>query len=249
MKKWIIFPLIALVSFGLTGCFDIVEEFHLNKNGSGKYNVTMDMSSLMSDGMMKGMLKEQLKGEMGEDEGETEDLPMEKDTVIYLKDSPGFDNATAEEQKLIEKIVMHMTMSESKEKMLINISFPFDKVSDIEAITQAMQKIGGGEQLGGIMPGGSGLMPGGESKFLLKKGMLTRTPAPKMEKGEDEDGLEMMKMFLGTASFKTIYHLPGKVKKVSIPNAEVEGSTVTVTNTLLDLLEGKAKIDGDIKFK
>lgn len=244
MKKWIIFPLIALVSFGLTGCFDVIEEIHLNKNGSGKYNVTMDMSSLMSDGFMKGMLKEQLKGEMEESE---EDVPMEKDTLIYLKDSPGFGSATADEQKLIEKVVMHMTMSESKEKMLINIAFPFDKVADIESMTKAMQKMDTNNQLGGMM--GGNMMPGGESKFIMKKGMLTRTPAPKMEKSEDEEGMEMMKMFLGSASFKTIYHLPGKVKKVTIPNAEVDGSMVTISNSLLDLIEGKAKIDGDIKFK
>ena len=56
--------LLVMLSFGLlfTGCIDIVEEVFINKDGSGKYLVTMDMSSLMGP-EMKGMMQEMMQQE------------------------------------------------------------------------------------------------------------------------------------------------------------------------------------------
>jgi len=46
---------------------------------------------------------------------------------------------------------------------------------------------------------------------------------------------EMMKMFLGTAKYKTIYNLPSRVKKTKIANAKINGNTVTVENSMLEI--------------
>lgn len=45
MKKIVALILGAGLLFLNTGCFDIVEEVFLNKDGSGKYLVTMDLST------------------------------------------------------------------------------------------------------------------------------------------------------------------------------------------------------------
>ena len=55
-------------------------------------------------------------------------------------------------------------------------------------------------------------------------------------------------MFLGTAKYTTIYNLPNRVKKVKMANAKIDGNTVTVENSMLDIMEGKAKLDGQISF-
>ncbi|HHJ51239.1 MAG TPA: hypothetical protein ENJ88_10125 [Phaeodactylibacter sp.] len=48
--------LIALLaSFFFTGCIDILEELHLNADGSGTYALTTDMSAFMSPEMKELM--------------------------------------------------------------------------------------------------------------------------------------------------------------------------------------------------
>lgn len=244
MKKISLALLLVGITFCLTSCFDVVEDVFLNRDGTGKYAITMDMSSLFSDPFMKGMIKESMKEQEG-----LEDMSMEKDTVIYLKDDPKIADLSPEDRKIAEKVVMRMTMSESKEKMVVVFEFPFDKVADISALTRVFQNMDTGKDISGFM-GGNSLIPGGEALFDFSKNKLTRKPAPKPEAtAEEDENMAMMKMFLGTANYKTIYHLPGKVKKATIANAEVDKNTVTVTNSLLDLIEGKAKIEGEIKFK
>ena len=54
---------------------------------------------------------------------------------------------------------------------------------------------------------------------------------------------------LAGASYKTIYKMPGKVKQSTIPDAEIDGKTVTVEHPMLDVINQKVKIEGDIKFK
>ena len=52
--------LLGLSLMSLTSCIDMLEELYLNKDGSGTYNITFDMSGLFSDPMMKGMLEEMI---------------------------------------------------------------------------------------------------------------------------------------------------------------------------------------------
>ncbi len=73
-----------------------------------------------------------------------------------------------------------------------------------------------------------------------------------MNKGNDEmdeESMQYLKMFLSNAKIKTTYHLPGKVKKSTIPNAVIDGKIVKVENSFLDILEQKVKVDGYIKYK
>lgn len=242
MRKILVLLLLASTTL-LSGCFDIVEEIFLNKDGSGKYHVTMDMSGLFSDPMMKGMVEEALKQQSG-----TTTMAMEKDSIIYFKDLKQAEELSTEEKKVLENILMRMTMSESKKQLLIRIEYNFNQVDDIKKMNEIFQKIGADQQLGGGMLSG-GMMSGEAAAFSWKKGLLKRLPLNVDNEVKNDENMEMVKMFLETATYKTIYHLPGKVKKTDIPKAKVEGETVTIENSLIDLLEGKAKLDGQIKFK
>lgn len=243
MRKILVLLLLAGSTL-LTGCFDIVEEIFLNKDGSGKYHITMDMSGLFSDPMMKGMMEEALKQQTEADP----EAALEKDSIVYFKDMPEAEDLAAEDKKVLENLIMRMTMSESKKQMLIRLEYDFKKVDDIQKMSAVLQKVGADQQIGGGMPGG-GLLSGEAASFSWKKGLLKRLPVTMKAPDQADENMEMMKMFLGEADYKTIYHLPGKVKKADIPNAIIDGNTVTVTNGILDLMDGKVKVDGNIKFK
>jgi len=56
MKK-LIFGLLLSSCVLLTGCIDMVEEMTLNKNGSGIYTFTIDMSSILQLGSLKDLIE------------------------------------------------------------------------------------------------------------------------------------------------------------------------------------------------
>lgn len=249
MRK--IFVLLLGISLlTLTGCFDVVEEVFLNRDGSGKYLITMDMSSMLTDPFMKGMMEEALAEQNRGDAAE-----MEKDTMFYFRELGDEVELSAREEELIADAKAKMTMSQKEGEMLVVMEFPFHKVEDLTEIMKVAEKVGGEDQMGDGMLGGGmmggGMMPSGGGIFELKRKKLYRLPMPEVvgEDTEMDESMEMMKMFLGTASYKTIYHLPGKVRKTDIPNARIDGNTVTVESSLLDMMDKKVQMDGMIKFR
>ena len=247
MKRFLLL-LVTSSLFFLTGCLEVLEDVYLNADGSGKYQLTMDMSELFSDPMLKGIIDEQAKKEAGADE----DAPLEMDSVMYFRDAPEFAQLAAADQALIKDVMIKMNASESKEEMVIQMVFPFQSLDDFAKMGDVLKKLdvnkdGGGAA--GMM--GSGMFGTQGAQFALNKRVLSRLPMPDASEllGQDEDNLAMMKMFFQGATYTTVYHLPGKVKKTDIPNATVDGKTVTVENNFLDILEGNAKVAGDIKFK
>lgn len=241
----LVLALLLSVSFLLTGCIDIVEELTLNKNGKGLYTLTIDMSSILQLGSLKDLMNQ-----AGADES-TAKLgldKMEKDTIIYMKDLPAELKAQTGDAAFWDKAQLNLKMSEKDKKMLMQMRLNFDKIEDIEFFYKnlsTVMKEGAGE-LGGGMPM-EGLTPTGVA-FKLAKKSLTRLPAPKAENQPSSEDLDMMKMFLGSAKYTTIYNLPARVKKVKIANAKVDGNTVTVESSMLEIIEGKAKLDGQITY-
>lgn len=233
----------------LTSCFDIIEELELKRNGSGTYTMTTDLSGLMSDGFMKQALEEAMKSEGG-------DLNMNlmnMDSSFTFASSPEAASLSAADRKILEKVVVSMKGSEKEEVLKMGITVNFDSFDDMEKISTVMKKVGEKSEGGGPA---AGLMGGGQfSDFsdmfsMKKKKLFSRSATKQPLEGLIEDDMkEMMSMMLAGASYTTIYHMPGKVKKSTIPGAEVDGKTVTVEHAMLDVINQKVKIDGDIKFK
>lgn len=251
MKK-LSYLMVMVVLFFMTSCLDIVEEMSLNKNGTGKYVLTMDMSSLMADGM-----KEMLQG-MAQEEGGGEDafadMPSEMDTILYFTDAPDSIKAKFQHPEILKKIAFRTQISEANELMKMTFSIDFDKIKEVDYFLADLDKMqGDGGGMPGLGGGGSGLFPSGsdtQALFKLAKRKLTRFSPPKTEDmNMEEEELQMMKMFFSDASYTTIYNLPGKVKKTSMQNANVEGKKLTVVTPLMDILEGKAELGGDICYK
>lgn len=233
--------------FFLTSCFDIIEEVHLKRDGSGKYIVTTDLSGLMSDGFMKQALEEAVKSESGDMNMNL----MNIDSSFNFASAPEAAGLSAADQKMLEKVVITMKGSEKEEVLKMAITVDFDSFAEMEKIAEVMKKV----SKDGEGPG-TGLMGGGQfsdfSKMfsMKKKKLFSRSGTSQPLDGLIQDDMkDMMAMMLAGASYKTIYKMPGKVKKTTIPDAEVEGKTVTVEHPMLDVINQKVKIEGDIKFK
>ncbi len=243
MRKFLVF-LVGASTMMLTSCIDMVEQMYLNKDGSGKYVMEFDMSGMFSNPFMMGMMEESMKKELQLEEGEK----LEKDSMMYFRDMPGADNLTADELKMLGDAKIHMVMSEEKKQLKASTEIAFNSLPELEKINVLIQKVSGEDgQTGGMMGGTSPFSSG--ARFQLKKRTLTRMPTPPVGNVFEDEQMQMAKMIFEGATVTTIYHLPGKVKKTSIKNAKIDGKTVTVTSDILDLMEEKVAIEGDIIFK
>jgi hypothetical protein len=238
MKKLTLLA-VLFCAFALSSCIETLEEVYLNKDGSGKYSLTFDMSEVFSNPMMKSMIEEAAKEEGGEDMGM--DLG-ETDTLIMMGNGSG---------GIFDKTVMHMLMSDSTGQFKINMTFPFDDVSEIDQFYEEFAEEGAGAEANPLGGGGGFFIQGGG--FELAKRKLIRKPADAENSANDElfageDG-EFMKMFFASSAYTSVYHLPGSIKSTNIEGAQVEGNTVTVERNFIDLLEGKVGLDGEISYK
>lgn len=252
--------LIICLSFLLTSCFDILEEIRLNRDGSGTYAITMDMSELMSNPFMQEALKEEMAKE-----GQDQEV-MKIDSSFSFVDAEDLPrDMTATERELIRRVQMRMQLDQEEGQMLITASYPFDDVDQLNTISrlfsrmQAREDAEAGDSTGFQNPfgmlGGIDDFASTESRFQMKKKSFSREATPRTkEDGSDEEELDesmedMMRSIFADISFRTIYHLPGKVKKTTFENAEIDGNTLTVTYDMVDVMEGRPVMSGEIKFR
>ncbi len=245
MNRVLIVALLA--TFLFTGCIDIVEELFLNADGSGTYTITTDMSAFMSQDM-KDLLSE------GEEEGndrEEEEPPIEVDTVIMLKDLNPEAFAALEKPEIFKAASLHLEMSDSQEKMILTYSLPFKHVDDINYFRENLSQFTDEGDMG-MATGGAGMLPSVTSKLFGMKGkktLIRYAQSNEEQEALSEEDISMMEMMFADGTYKTVYHFPGKVKKTTIPNAQINGNVLTVEAPLLDVMKGEAKLDGEIKFK
>ncbi len=247
LNKITVYLLVVVLLFFSTSCLDIVEEMHLNKDGSGRYELVFDMSSIMSGGML-----EMLKGMAGDSESSGENIldgPLEMDTVIYMKDAPASVREKLDRPDFLNKVSMFIQMSEEKEVMITRMVLDFDSMDDIDYFYKNLDKLGeGNDQLGDVF-GGNSFLPISDKLFKLKGKLLERLPVKNNGQTLNEEEMDMVKMMLASAKYTTKYHFPGKVKSSTIANAKIDGKTLIKEVDLLDVMEGKANMAGKIKFK
>ena len=239
----ILFLFFALTS--LSSCLNLIEELTLEKDGSGKYAITFDMSTMFSDPMMKGLIEEAVR----QQSGTTQNLFAEMDTVVYFNDSPEVQKLKDKRPGFWEKVQMKMKVSEARKEMIATLKIEFQELADIDYFYENINKLGNSSQMGaGLMGNPGSFLPRG-ALFALKNKQFSRLPSEKKNEMFDSEEMQLAKMLFTDAKYSTIYHLPGKVKKSSVPQSSVKGQTVRAEYPFLDILEGKASIEGDIKFK
>ena len=234
-----------------TGCFEMLEDIYLNADGSGKYQITIDMSDMFSDPFMGEMMKQGMKEETGKE-------TLEVDSLISFTDlqEGGLPpSLTDKDRELLGRTEMRMRMSESEQIGKITITFPFTNFNELNSFNETFAKLNDSEDQGGM----SGLMSGSAftgsetlwdlSGRTLTRKVITSDPDELIEAMGGEEMMDMVKMMMAGASLTTTYHMPGRIKKCSIPNAEVDGKNAVVSYNFLDMLEETPETGGTIKFK
>lgn len=251
--KYLSYLTCLLLAVFTTGCFEMLEDIYLNADGSGKYQITIDMSGMFSDPFMGEMMKQGMKEETGSE-------ALEIDSLISFTDMQegGLPpTLTDKDRAILEKTEMRMRMSESEQIGKITITFPFSNFNELNEFNETFSKLNDTDAqggMGGLMGGGGSAFTGSESLWDLSGRTLTRKvttsdPDELIEEMGGEEMMDMVKMMMSESTFTTTYHLPGRVKKSSIPNAEVDGKNVVVSYKFLDLLEETPDTGGTIKFK
>jgi len=239
--RFLFIPLI-LLSILFTGCFDILEEISLNKNGTGQYSIKIDMSGLLKNPMLKGLM-----------EGESNEALKDMDSVVYFKDLP--DSVISDNPDLWKRVHMKIFSNKEKEMLYTSIHLEFKSPDEITYLSENFDKVmnkskGAGPLSGDLMSAGapSGFLSKGLS-YSMEGKSLTRKSDPMTMKEEEAENLEMMKGFMGEAVYQINYTLPGKIKKVTMANASTNGKTVTSKVKMIELMENKVNLDGSIQFK
>ena len=210
--------------------------------------------------MLKDMnLGEMLGGEAGEDAPDiSSQLPKMIDTTVYAANMMKATGKWEEQERkdFWEEVKVSTILNQDKGIMTMTMSFGFKDVSDIQYFQNNMKQLTDGG--GGAMGGMDGMLDGisSSSDFLFKKRTFKRT-APKnaAEKpalsDEMAQQMQMMKMMLSDATYKTTYNFPKKIKSTDIKGAVIskDKKTLTVETGLLDLMDNANALDGEVKFK
>ena len=254
---------VFLLSFTilLTSCFEVTQELNINKDGTGTFSSTTDMSQLVTMAM-------QMAGDkMGEQK-------MNMDTTIPFKiilDSA--KEISPASRELLKNGTVHVVMKMDDSKYLINSSIPFKKIGDVENINTAMQKDVNGKFLDNAMKEAmkqSGKMDSSmlgaqqqtpplslpENYFILtcKDGVITRTADKTKLATLDQDEMinQMKQMSAMGAPLKTnfVINLPKPAKKVEGKNVKLsdDKKQVTVSNELNDLFDDPALFEFKIEY-
>jgi hypothetical protein len=228
--------LLALGAFVicLTGCFDITETFNIKEDGSGVYEMKMDMSRATS---MLAMMKQG-----GKENGKA---PEKMDSTFYYKDMVDtVTTLTPEEKTAFKNAYGTVHIDEEEGEMYVNMTFPFKDAKELAIVQKAINKKGNNplmDVVGKAMKSGAGAPEGmdpmaggamGGGKADNKTGLPTsdfvyslaansfsrklnaKPPTQTKAKGKDEEMpaqfKEMMKV-----NYTTIVNLPRPAKKLS----------------------------------
>lgn len=235
----------------LTSC-TFTENIYINDNGTGKFSVDMDGSSLME------MAGDQLGSQMGADAKKNIDstftfkqlLADKKDSISKL--SPEVQN----EIKKLEDLTVHMKMNGEKKEFLMTFGKDFKNVNELQDILQSMstlQKLEGGSNPATPFAGGLGTNNSTLSytydgkKFTRKATIDTQKVA---EKAKDS-AADMSKMIFASSNYVLKYHFPKRIKKVSNPSAlfSDDRKSITLQYTFTDYMENPDKLNFDVEFE
>lgn len=221
----LLWVLVATAAMLLTSCLDIVEEITLKSDGSGKYKMSMDMSEMMQ--MMMTYMPDSVKDTMDE-----KDM---MDSLANMSSSQEMDSVV----EVLEGIEGISNAENKMEGFVMIISYDF---ANIESLNLASSQ--------GSFTAKQGIKP---ASYTWKKGRFGRTynMAELGEDEETEEAMAMAKMMMQDATFTTVYNLPGKVKKFSNEDAQLENGkrTLRLETSFGEILDDPALMSNEIQFK
>lgn len=253
--------IIATASLALTGCLHIIEEATFKNNGSGTYQMTLDMSEMkgMMD-MFKGMAGDSaaigMNGDSTSIQGEGDYTPPSEDNGNAMGDPMGGlgEQLSSIAVTLLQGVDGITNVVEIKDTSNLNFGYSFDFV-DVAALNRALKIINKDKYESNVnevfrFKGKSfERLAAGDLGEEMKKAMMENSGEE-----EEEGSMDMVKMFLADMSYKQIYHFPDRtVKKSDNKQGEVSDEGHTLTITLKPFSEEqqkkKASVAAKVKLK
>ncbi len=241
MKKLI---LLILPLIFLTSC-QITEEVYFRKNGSGTYNMKINMSG------MTGMFKDVVK----KDSLHKDKAPKKYDTLIvfadvYQKNKDSIEKLPKEKQEFFESLKdakMRMHLDEAKDEMYITYEIPFSDIDELANVDQKLQQFNalnknGSKGMDNMIPGYKVSYEFDQRHFRRK---VTKLKDSTQNKASDKE------QFLKMVQYKMIYHFPYKIDEVSYKNALLgaDGKSVHIIMPLDSLLKNKDLLNFKVTFR
>jgi hypothetical protein len=234
----------------LTSC-TFTENIYVNDNGTGKFSVDMDGSSLMA------MAGDQIGDQMGADAKKNIDSTFTfKQLFEEKKDSIAKLSPEAQKElKKLENFVVNTKMNGEKKEFLMTLSTDFKNVNELQDVLQAMsafQKLEGGGNpsapfAGGLGNNNSKLSYSYDGKKFSRKAIIDKKAAEKVK----DSAADMSKMIFASSNYIIKYHFPKRIKKVSNPNAlfSDDRKSITIQYPFTDYMENPDKLNFDVEFE
>ena len=225
---------------------------------------------------MDGLMPEE-EGEETDEDTEADSMAdlMEQstDSTIYLKDaSADIRQQFDDNPGFVDKVNMRMNIQPDENIMQIDFNLDFENMDDIDYFFKNFDKIAammsdgeeGSSELDMLDMGGMGAdaplggILGGDGftrYFDMTKRTLIRRDASQEEIVDPTEEMsaeeaQMMEMMFGESVYQMIYHMPGKVKKMTNKEATLSADkkTVMLEGNLIDYMKGDFKVANIIKF-
>lgn len=242
MKKLLILTLPLLI---LTSC-QITEDVYFDKNGSGTYNLKIDMGNMAK--MMKGMAEN--------DSIKSEKALEKKDTIILFADilkekEDSIENLSKEDRNFLKSLKdakMYVHLDEAKDEMFINYEIPFKKIEELTNIDRRLSLLNSYYKKDGKNMNDE-IFPGYQFSYKFNKRGFHRIV--KKKKGVEDKHAKQDAKMLGMIQYEIIYHFPYKVDKVSYKDALIgsDGKSLHIKVPFDSLVKNPKMLDFEVKFR
>ncbi|MEO6914743.1 MAG: hypothetical protein ABI151_03040 [Chitinophagaceae bacterium] len=248
-----------LIPLIFSGCLEINEDISVAKNGSGKYDMKMDM----------GQMFEMMQSFMPAEELEKADLDHPRDTTVLLKDYiDTASNLTAEKKALLRDGSVHLKMNMAEKIFNIDMKYPFTTLDNFQKMYASIGEsaTGFGDMLKGLN-GPGGTEGQAEQPNLNKIGSYFDIVSDKSSISRKLNKIKyaamandsMMEQMRGMSSMgggmldlklNMTVHLPSAAKKISGVKAKLseDKKTVTLNNNMLDIFEHPENFEFSVQF-
>lgn len=255
--KILVKSLFLLATLSLSGCFDILEELWLNKDQSGRYELTVTMGA----GPMANMI--QLAQKKTNDSlialGQP---PRPMDTMIYLTNLPDSIQRRLPYPEVLKNLEIQLKMEKG---IKFHFRYGFSHLDSLYQLWETMAAIETMQQDSAIKKSkildfpemiNMQKMLGGTPVMALKGKDFRRDLSPKTDEtmqgmGEMFSDMEepMMRMMMRNRTYELKFHLPRKVKSVSNAGYETDGKDVRAKFPLTDVMKDRSKLECKILMK
>ena len=255
--KTLLKVLFLFVTISLSGCFDILEELWLNKDQSGRYDMTITMGAGPMANMMQAAQKK------------TNDSlialglpPRPSDTMIYLTTLPDSIQRRLPYADVVKNLRIHMKMEKG---VKIQFLYDFKHLDSLYRFWETLSAIEKMQQDSSIKK--SKILDFPEIGNIAE--LIGGTPAMQWSgkelnremKYQEDDGSELMgsilsdtenpmlRMMMRNRTYELKFHLPRKVKKVNAEGYEIDGKDVHAKFLLTDIMKDRSKLECKIRMK